>query len=124
MRAYLTIVLLAASVFQGCGACGEDKLSEVISPNGAYVSTVFRRSCGATTGFLYHVNLRTSKDSFSADTRGVIESGQIFLTREGKITLTWRDDKTLQVSCDTCPKDRKPAMANSWNEVSISYELR
>ena len=124
MRVFLIIVLFAAIFFDGCGACGEDKLSEATSPNGAFVATVFRRSCGATTGFLYHVNLRSRKDSFPADSKGVIESGQVFLTREGKISLNWRDGKTLQINCESCPKDRKPAVATSWNEVSISYELR
>jgi hypothetical protein len=101
----------------------EDKLGETTSPGSRYVSTVFRRGCGATTGFLYHVNIRNSNASFSADTRGVIEDGQVFLTHEGKISVNWKDDKSLQVTCDGCPKDRKLTMETSWNDVSISYEL-
>lgn len=124
MQIKATILLFAALLLSGCGVCGEDKLSETGSPGNKYVVTVFRRGCGATTGFLYHVNIRSSNGSFSADHRGAIEDGQIFLTREGKINIKWKDDKTLQVSCDGCPKDRKPAMESSWNDVSISYELR
>ena len=119
------ILLLAVLLFNAaCGACGENKLAEGTSPGNRYVATVFRRGCGATTGFLYHVNIRNSKDSFSSDHKGAIENGQIFLTREGKISLSWKDDKTLQVSCNGCPTDRKTITQSSWNDVTISYELR
>jgi hypothetical protein len=123
MQISAMILLLAALLLDGCGACGEDKLAETGSPGNRYVATTFRRGCGATTGFLYHVNIRIANGSFSADSRGAIEEGQIFLTREGKISVTWKDDKTLHVSCDGCPKDRKPTMESSWKDVSISYEL-
>src|SRR5687767_8643943 len=107
MRTLAIILSVAGLVFAGCSMCGEDKLAEAISPGNTYVVTVFRRGCGATSGFLYHVNLRTSTGSFSPDTKGIIESGQIFITREGKISVRWIDDKTLQVTCDDCPKDHK-----------------
>jgi hypothetical protein len=123
MQRRAMILLLAALLFDGCGACGEDKLDETTSPGNRYVATVFRRGCGATTGFLYHVNIRHSNGSFSADSRGAIEDGQIFLTREGKISVSWKDDKSLQVTCDGCPKDREPTIETSWNDVSILYEL-
>jgi hypothetical protein len=96
MQISAMILLLAALLLDGCGACGEDKLAETGSPGNRYVATTFRRGCGATTGFLYHVNIRI---------------------------VTWKDDKTLHVSCDGCPKDRKPTMESSWKDVSISYEL-
>jgi hypothetical protein len=123
MRTHLITLIFAVLILDGCGACGEDKLSEATSPSNKYVATVFRRGCGATTGFLYHVNLKLYQDSFSPDLKGAIESGQVFLTREGKITLSWKDDKTLQVKCDGCPKDRKAAMESSWKDVSISFDL-
>ena len=123
MRISAIILIFAALMLSGCGACGEDKLAETSSPGSKYVATVFRRGCGATTGFLYHVNIRNSTSLFSADHRGVIEDGQIFLTHEGKLNVAWKDDKTLQVSCNGCPKDLRTTMENSWNDVSISYDL-
>lgn len=124
MRTRASILLLGALLLSGCGVCGEDKLAETSSPDNKYVATVFRRGCGATTGFLFHVNIRDSNGSFSADHRGAIEDGQIFLTREGKIDINWKGNKNLQISCTGCPKDRKPTMESSWNDVSISYELQ
>ena len=124
MRPMAIILSMVALLLGGCGVCGEDRLAETSSPGNKYVATVFRRGCGATSGFLYHVNIRSSSGSFTADHRGAIEDGQIFLTREGKLNVSWKDDMTLQVSCTGCPKDRKPTMETSWNDVSISYELR
>lgn len=120
----LLIVMVSAFLNGGCGACGEDKLTEVSSPGNKYVAVTFRRNCGATTGFLYHVNIRRSTSSFSSDMRGVIEDGQVFLTREGKVTIAWKDDKTLHIICDGCQKDRQPTMEPAWRDVSISYDLR
>ena len=82
LRAPATIVLLLCLILTGRNVCGEDRLSESISPGNRYVATVFRRSCGATSGFLYHVNVRESANSFSSDYTGVIEENQVFLTRE------------------------------------------
>ena len=124
MRIPTILLSAAALVLSGCSMCGEDKLAEVRSPGDSYVATVFRRGCGATSGFLFHVNLRTSTGSFSPDTKGSIEGGQIFLTREGKISVRWEDNKTLHVTCDGCPKDHKPTMETTWKDVSVSYDLR
>jgi hypothetical protein len=105
----------------GCSVCGEQELAETNSPNAHYGATVFRRGCGATSAFLYHVNLRSSGETFSSDSRGVIEDGQVFLTDEGKITLSWKDEKTLLIDCDGCPTNRKPL--TSWKDVGISYQV-
>ena len=123
MRAIVIILSVAALIQSGCGMCGEDKLAEISSPGNHYVATVFRRGCGATSGFLFHVNIRSSASSFSSDHRGVIEQGQVFLTREGKIAITWKDEKTLLIDCEGCPTDRKPTMQSAWSDVRISYQL-
>jgi hypothetical protein len=124
MSRKVTLLLLLVLTVEGCNVCGEERLTEATSPNNKYVATVFRRSCGATAGFLYHVNIRTFSTSFVSDYRGVNEDGQVFLTHEGRISISWKDDKTLQVSCDSCQKDPKPKIENSLGDVSISYELR
>ena len=118
------IVLISAMLaMSGCNVCEEEELGQAISPDTKYVATVFRRGCGAASGLLYHVNLRESPGAFSADYRGVNEDGQVFLTREGRITLSWKDNKSLSVDCDGCQKDRRPLTQTSWKDVSISYQL-
>ena len=123
MNRIVTVIFLFAFVSAGCGVCSEDKLAETPSPSAKYVGVVYRRGCGATSGFLYHVNLRTSDDSFSADMRGVIEDGQVFLTREGKVTINWKDENSLEIVCNGCPTDREPTMLSSWKDVMVSYQL-
>ena len=124
MRTNTLLTLIVVTLLQhSCGACGEDKLTEASSSNNKYVATAFRRGCGATSGFVYHVNIRSSTASFSSDSRGIIEEGQVFLTREGKISIQWKDGTTLQINCDGCPKDRKAKMETSWNGINISYDL-
>src|SRR5262249_29975513 len=122
-RTTLLIFILAAVLYSGCGTCGEEVLTEVTSPGHTYVAAVFRRGCGATSGFLYHVNIRSVAASFSFDAQGALEDGQVFLTREGKIRISWHDDRTLRITCEGCPKDRPPALER-WNGISISYEFR
>jgi hypothetical protein len=45
MQISAMILLLAALLLDGCGACGEDKLAETGSPGNRYVATTFRRGC-------------------------------------------------------------------------------
>jgi hypothetical protein len=125
MRSSVLLFFIAVTVFQhGCGACAEDQLMEASSPAKKYAAVAFRRGCGATSGFFYHVNIRPSTAIFSSDARGIIEEGQVFLTREGKISIQWKDNAMLQITCDGCPKDPKPKMETSWSGINISYDLR
>jgi hypothetical protein len=117
------IVLLAALFMGGCHFCEEKTIVVVNSPNGDYVTSIYKRNCGATSRLLYHVNLRKKWSWFSSDHRGVIEEGQVFLTDTGKINITWKDNRTLLIDCEGCVGDRPPWMKNSWNEVTISYQL-
>ena len=119
----LLFVLLGVAYVSACAVCGETSLSEVTSPDGDYVATVFRRNCGATSALLYHVNIRKRSSSNSADHRGVIEQGQVFLTDAGKVTVFWKAKKNLVVDCEGCPLERKPIMNNGWEDINIVFQL-
>jgi hypothetical protein len=58
----------AALAGAGCtrSACGNHVLSEVASPGGKYVVTVFTRDCGATTALARVVALRKARSRFNA----------------------------------------------------------
>lgn len=117
------IVVIAVAVLAACGVCEEDSLTEIGSPNGNYVAVVYGRNCGATSRLLRHVNIRKSWSWFSSDHRGVVEDGQVFLTDAGKLSVVWKDDKTLLIDCEGCPTAPAPLMKNSWEDVKISYQL-
>lgn len=51
--------LMLAPALVGCdlSSCDNDPLDAVAAPDGRHVATIFRRSCGATTGFSPQVSL-------------------------------------------------------------------
>ena len=65
--------------------CGNDVLQQAASPDGAQVATFFRRSCGATTGYSYHVSL-LPRNAALPDAAGNLPTcgDQVELTWEGK----------------------------------------
>lgn len=120
----IKIVIVAAMIgMAACSVCEEKTLSASNSPGGDYVATIYARNCGATAGLLYHVNIRKGWSWFSSDHRGAIEDGQVFLTDAGRISIVWKDNKTLMVECEGCPTNRRPVMESSWKDVKISYQL-
>ncbi|HYO64086.1 MAG TPA: hypothetical protein VER08_10680 [Pyrinomonadaceae bacterium] len=60
----LCVAAFAASA-SGClgGGCGETRQSSNGSPDGRNVASVYVRDCGATTGFVTHVNLSRASES-------------------------------------------------------------
>jgi len=119
----LLFVLLGVAYVSACAVCGETSLSEVTSPDGDYVATVFRRNCGATSALLYHVNIRKRSSSNSADHRGVIEQGQVFLTDAGKVTVFWKAKKNLVVDCEGGPLERKPIMTTAGKTLTSCFNF-
>ena len=55
----LLLASLVTPALAGCdlSSCGNDPLDAVAAPHGRHVATIFRRSCGATTGFSPQVSL-------------------------------------------------------------------
>ena len=108
--AVTVLVLVAAVVFLGhrlhgalhamdeMSSCDEANEAQVLSPDRRYIATVFVRSCGATTGYVTHVNLRKTTDVFLADRSGVITAGQVVSTDGVALaTLKWLKDTELEV---------------------------
>lgn len=122
MKRCILLIVAALSV-AGCGVCSEKKLAEERSPEGNYVAAVYERNCGATTDYVYHVNVRSWWSWFSTDYGGVTEDGQVFVTGKGKVNVVWKDEKTLLVECRDCPVDYEPkGWQRSWKDVSILYQ--
>jgi hypothetical protein len=119
------IILVLVTLMAACDMemCGEDKLREASSPNNKYVATVFVRSCGATEGFLYHVNILRSPAASSS--RGTNEEGEVLSTSEGRLNVSWRDEKTLIIDCEGCPANKNSEKKlNKWLEINIEYQFR
>jgi hypothetical protein len=100
--------------------CSESDAGRTASPSKAYVATVFVRNCGATTGYVTHVNLRGAGDAFIPDGHGVIRAGEV-ISMDGnpRVALNWTDDADLEVVVFS--RDRRSPINNSglWNSVHV-----
>src|SRR5688572_3575620 len=102
-----SILFMLAFGLTGCGPlCSEKKGAEVTSPSGKHLAVLLERNCGATTGFVSHLNIRSRSHSFSLNSAGTITDGEVFTTNgQHKIELSWKDDSHLDVVCPECNTD-------------------
>jgi hypothetical protein len=100
--------------------CSESDAGRAASPGKAYVATVFVRNCGATTGYITHVNLRGAGDAFVPDGHGVIRAGEV-VSMDGnpRVALNWTGDADLEV--EVLSRDRRSPISHSglWNSVHV-----
>ena len=94
---YGTAVNLIAScamlIFAGCDdGCDNEMLLQSRSPSGAHDAVVFRRSCGATTGYSTHV-------SVLPPSRTAVAGGGNVLVLDGdhQLALKWSGDRMLRI---------------------------
>lgn len=80
----LLVFLLAGS--NGCtDICSTETISSLRSPSGANVARFLRRNCGATTGFVYEVEVSSAGGSAAAET---------VLRFDGNHPTRWPDRET------------------------------
>jgi hypothetical protein len=125
----IAVILSAPIIMSGClpQLCTEKLVEESRSPDQRYTAAILLQNCGATTPFIYHVNLRPSMDSFSANSMGAVIEGQVFVARRKNIKLTWEDYKTLSIECFGCQGDEYATSSRScirsWKDVSITCKI-
>lgn len=112
--------------FRGMDAmssCGESSKRQVASSSGEYVATLFERNCGATTGYVTHVNLRLASDTYRPDEHGSITDGQV-LGAKGtpSIEMHWTDGTELILKIS--PEDRGSVISTqeTWKKAHIKIE--
>lgn len=93
------LVLIGAGAFYcwmfgGLGdLCGNEIISSDVAPNGALKAVLFRRDCGATTGYSTQVSILSASRSLPN------EAGNIFIQKdEPVVVIRWIDDHHLSVS--------------------------
>ena len=79
--------------------CDNELILQSVSPSGAHKAVVFRRSCGATTGWSTHVSIQPASAALGKD------GGNVFILEgEHRLDITWSDDRSLRI--------REPKYAN------------
>jgi hypothetical protein len=103
--------------------CGEEIIQELRSPDGHYVAVWMERNCGATTGYVEHINLRAASRKFWSDFfDGTIKQDEIFgfEQRAGDSIprIAWSGNRTLKIANACDERTRKSA---TWHDVSIDF---
>lgn len=129
----LVLLFVSAAALTACGdnfrgmdkisSCTESSDKQITSPHGDYVATVYQRNCGATTGFVTHINLRLANTADRIEPNGTIIQDQILLANGTPlIKVLWLDDANLELRVD--PKDRPniASIQESWKSVRIKLD--
>jgi hypothetical protein len=125
MKKYVFGFLLVIAI-SGCDdwkECTEKHISDTASPDGNYVASHFVRNCGATTPSAYHINLRKGTDKFPVSLSGTIIEGEVFNIASQKLTVEWKDDKTLLVKCMNCLPGVRYKMEKTWQDVNVDFDI-
>jgi hypothetical protein len=96
--------------------CEDTVKTELKSPDGKYVATLYERDCGATTDFSTIVNLRDSSASFKGDDLGIV-----IVKGQHKLDLVWDSDRKLRFQCHDCRIEDIFKQEKTWKDVDISF---
>ena len=86
----LLLIAAGAVAISTCNPCGNSLMASIVAPDAATVATVFRRNCGATTGYSYHLWIHDPEDKL--DDKRV---GNALVAVGPRGSSTWRFDPTL-----------------------------
>ena len=116
-------LLAAAGCETSSVQCGERRVESKESPDRKYTVATFLRKCvGAREETLTHVNLHGGLGEPPPDADGLITSGEVFVVEGArKVTLVWKDAKSLSVNCDDCAGAKVITREDSWKDVRVSY---
>jgi hypothetical protein len=125
--AAVSLMLLACgSDFKGMDAmssCNEAVEKQVASPGGEYLATLFERNCGATTGYVTHINLRLASDADRPDTHGVINDGQVLVANgQMPIEIRWIDGTNLVINVRAEDRHKIVSVRETWKTAKIKVE--
>jgi hypothetical protein len=106
-------------VITGCNLCSDEVIADIASPDGSLVATAWVRDCGATTPFFTSVAFRSPDQSFPEADKALF----VVSKRLKRISLQWRDAKTLEIRCDECPRYEISNQRVAFGDVDIVYDL-
>jgi hypothetical protein len=90
-------------------------ITEVPSPDGKHVATLFERDCGATTDFSMIVVLRRTAQNFNP------EKNRIFIVSgKTEIDVRWADKSHLDIF-HNAPSNKIFKAENEFDSITISY---
>ena len=120
MKTVISVILcglvIGVFVLSTACRCEDTSKTEIKSPNGKYVVTLYERDCGATTDFSTIVSLRASTDKFKG------KGDNIFVVKgQPKISLVWQGNTSLLLGCAECAARDIFKKESTWMDVNIHY---
>lgn len=103
----ITLGLFMVVLISCDSACGNEVISLVVSPNGAYKAVAFQRDCGATTGFSTQVSIVKASKSLPNSSGNVFRAdcdhGKALSGPGGgpAVQLRWLSDQDLELTYDS-----------------------
>ena len=95
--------------------CGEEVLSERKSPNEAFVFSLHRRNCGATTDYATALSIRRASDDFDPSARDEV----LLIDGDVPVTAFWIDADRIEIDI---PKGADVfRSAEKWEGIAITY---
>lgn len=124
------IVIVAGSLIVGCAAyyyvassslsfsCSTLVITEMPSPDGRYIATVFERNCGATSPYLRIVSIRPEGTRLRPDD----DDSTVFVTKDQpNVRVSWSGPRQLTVVTDgysRTPSEQRLKTAH-WKDVGV-----
>jgi hypothetical protein len=118
----LALGCLVVTVLHLDPPCSEETSYELTSPGGRYAAASMVRNCGATTSYVTHVNLRSSKSQFKPGfLDGTIKEGEVTTVGnyDGKVLFCWRSSQQLNIEYPTPESER--SAKHSWRDITVTY---
>jgi hypothetical protein len=114
----VVVILSLISQF-GCGGlCNEKVQSQVRSPDGNTIATLYVRDCGATTPFTSFVHLRTSSEQLDTSNSDAIV---MHLQGTQEIQLHWKSNSVLEIRCTPCKLADIFRKVDNWKRIAVVY---
>lgn len=110
-------ILYSVLTFNSIFECGVEDLAVDPSPDGGNIASVFRRDCGATTGLVTGVSMRSANGLF-----GGSKSDEILIIKGEEVPKThWLSGTSLQVVIPTTADVFSKRY--QWHGVEITFSF-
>jgi hypothetical protein len=94
-------------------ACDLSELAAHPSPDGKFVSSVFRKDCGATTDYVTGVTMRRAEEPFSSDSAHAV----LIIEGDVPVEIRWAAGDMLEILVP--PSARVFSKKDKWNDIGV-----
>ena len=120
------LLLVALALIGGCAdTCGNTVVTRMLSPDGKHEAILFRRDCGATTGFSTQISVLKTGKSASGSGNAFVADDDHGKARTGDWGGPWAEVKWLAADhllIRYADKSRIFDRSDDVGEVALSYQ--